>query len=174
MIVVSNTTPIIGLSILNRIDLLRDLFGEIHIPRTVFDELTADGANRYGGQEVSAGVSAGWVLVENVPTSSVLTALKTDLDEGEADAIALALERQADLVLIDERKGRAKAKVLGLKITGTIGGFIVCSCKGIQIQFAVGIRAAKSSRLQNQRRPIQSHHERECAGLADVVLESGG
>lgn len=144
MIVVSNTTPIIGLSILNRIDLLRDLFGEIYIPRTVFDELTADGANRYGGQEVSAGVSAGWVLVENVPTSSVLTALKIDLDEGEADAIALALERQADLVLIDERKGRAKAKALGLKITGTIGVLLFAVAKGFKIDLRSELEQLKA------------------------------
>ena len=48
MTVVSNATPLIGLSILNRIELLKTLFGEIYVPRTVFEELTIGGAKRIG------------------------------------------------------------------------------------------------------------------------------
>jgi len=76
MTVVSNTTPLIGLSILNRMDLLKVLFGEIYIPRIVFEELTINEANRIGGQQIAAGVSAGWVHVDDVPASSMLTTLK--------------------------------------------------------------------------------------------------
>jgi len=133
MTVVSNATPLIGLSILNRMDLLKTLFGKIYIPRSVFEELTINGANRAGGQEIAEGVSAGWVHVEDVPASSTLTTLKTDLDDGEAEAIALALALQADLLVIDERKGRAKAKALGVNLTGTIGLLLLARAKGIEI-----------------------------------------
>lgn len=133
MTVVSNSTPLIGLSILNHTDLLRVLFGEIHIPRAVFEELTIKGANRVGAQEVAAGVSGGWVHVEEVPSSSMLTTLKIDLDDGEAEAIALAFEHQAELLLMDERKGRAKAKALGLEITGTIGVLLLARAKGVEV-----------------------------------------
>lgn len=132
MTVVSNATPLIGLSILNRIELLKILFGEIYIPRTVFEELTIKGANRPGGQELAEGVSAGWVHVEDVPASSVLISLKTDLDDGEAEAIALALALEAELLLIDERKGRAKARALGRNLTGTIGVLLLARAKGIE------------------------------------------
>jgi len=137
MTVVSNATPLIGLSILNRIELLKILFEEIYIPRTVFEELTINGANRPGGQELAEAVSAGWVHVEDVLPSSVLTSLKTDLDDGEAEAIALALTLEAELLLIDERKGRAKARALGRNLTGTIGVLLLARAKGIEIDLQV-------------------------------------
>ena len=144
MTVVSNATPLIGLSILNRIELLKILFGEIYIPRTVSEELTINGANRPGGQELAEGVSAGWVHVEDVPASSVLTSLKTDLEDGEAEAIALALTLQADLLLIDERKGRAKAKALGVNLTGTIGILLLARAQGIEIDLGIELEQLKA------------------------------
>ena len=162
MTVVSNTTLLIGLSILNHVDLLRILFGEIHIPHAVFEELTIEGANRAGAQEVAAGVSAGWVLVEEVPSSSMLTALKIDLDDGEAEVIALALVCQADLLLMDERKGRAKAKALGLKITGTIGVLLLARAKGVEID------------LRSELEQLKSHGFRISENLLHRILEENG
>jgi hypothetical protein len=121
MIVVSNTTPLIGLSLLGRFEMLRTLFSEVVIPSAVYNELVVKGAGRVGANEVANGVNDGWMRVETIALSPVLAALKIDLDEGESEAIALALEKQADLLLMDEHKGRAKAKALGLEITGTIG-----------------------------------------------------
>lgn len=131
MIVISNTTPLIGLSLLGRFDLLKTLFSEITIPSAVYNEIVVKGAGRIGANELANGVNDGWVHVKEVLSTPVLAALKVDLDEGESEAIALALEQHPDLLLMDERKGRAKAKALGLEVTGTIGILIFAREKGI-------------------------------------------
>lgn len=64
---------------------------------------------------------AEWLEVQNPQPSKFLTALKLELDIGEAEAIALAKEIGADLLIIDERLGRDVARREGLKITGVLG-----------------------------------------------------
>lgn len=75
----------------------------------------------------------GWLRVENISDSPLLIALKVDLDAGESEAVALALEKQADLLLLDERKGRSKAKALGLAVTGTIGVLLLARANGLAL-----------------------------------------
>ncbi|MCG3158157.1 MAG: hypothetical protein DKINENOH_04798 [bacterium] len=113
MIIVSNTTPLIGLAILRRIELLRVLFSEVYLPRSVYEEIAVKGIGRVGSREITEAVEAGWRHVEDAADGATLATLKIDLDEGEAEAIALALTRDAALLLMDERKGRAKATSLG-------------------------------------------------------------
>lgn len=133
MIVISDTTPLIGLSMIGRLDLLKTLFSEILIPSAVYNEIVVKGAGRFGVDEVAKAVADGWMKVENVASNPVVITLKVDLDEGEAEAIALALARHADLLLLDERKAYAKAKALGLKVTGTIGILLLAREKGTAI-----------------------------------------
>lgn len=133
MIVISNTTPLIGLSMLGRLELVQTLFGGIIIPPAVHHELTVKGAGRIGASEVANGVSAGWIRVEYLSPSAVLATLKVDLDEGESEASALAFEKNAGLLLLDENKGRTRAKALGLEITGTIGLLLLARETGVEI-----------------------------------------
>ena len=133
MIVISNTTPLIGLALLCRFDLLKTLFREITMPSAVYNEIVVKGAGRIGANELANSVNDGWVHVKDVLSTPVLAALKVDLDEGESEAIALALEQHTDLLLMDERKGRAKAKALGLEVTGTIGILLLARENGIAI-----------------------------------------
>lgn len=144
MIVISNATPLIGLSMLGRFELLREVFGTILISTAVYDELIGKGADRGGAAEVTKGVADGWISVANVTATPILTTLKVDLDEGEAEAITLALERHADLLLLDERKGRAKANALGLEVTGTIGILLLAREKGIEIDLRFELRQLKT------------------------------
>lgn len=119
MTVVSNTTPLIGLAVVQRFDLLRQLFGEIHIPRAVYDEAVVAGREAGGAKrEVS---TAPWVKVVNVSDRPAVEALLDDLDLGEAETIVLARELDADWVLMDEKKGRRKLTQMGLKKIGTLG-----------------------------------------------------
>lgn len=81
------------------------------------------------------------------------------MDEGEAQAIVLALERQAHLLLIDERKGRAKAKALGLEITGTIGILLLAKEKAIEID------------LRSELEKLRSHGFRISEALIEKILK---
>jgi predicted nucleic acid-binding protein len=115
--VVVNTTPIIALSLIGELDLLRSLYGQVVVPPSVEAEVLAGGRDGIGSSELQA---ASWVRVASLqdPRRADLLA---DLDRGEAEVLALALELDADLVIIDERLARLHAKRLGLRLTGTLG-----------------------------------------------------
>jgi predicted nucleic acid-binding protein len=119
MIVVSNTTPLIGLATVQRFDLLRHLFNEIHIPDAVYGEAVVAGREAGGAKrEVT---DAPWIKVVSVSDRLAVEALLDDLDLGEAETIVLARELDADWVLMDEKKGRRKLTQMGLKKIGTLG-----------------------------------------------------
>ena len=114
--VISNTTPLIGLSGLNYLPLLRDLYTEVWIPREVEKEFLALDETVY--QEVLN--SAPWIKVVDL-TNPQSAAIYQGIDDGEAEVFALAVEHDARLVLLDENKGRKKAKEIGLTVKGTVG-----------------------------------------------------
>ena len=107
MITVSNTTAITTLLKVGRSDLLNGLFGEVWIPTAVEQELLAFHA------------SIPTVCVaHSVPDSDRLRRLLTQADGGEAEAICLAVEAGADLLLIDDKKGRRLAEAEGVRCLG--------------------------------------------------------
>ena len=117
MIVVSDTSAVTSLAAIGRLDLLRCLYGSVVIPQSVFEELTGL-PNQPGGAEVE---SLDWISHRPASDRSLVTSLLANLDSGEAEAIALAVELRADLLLMDERLGRAVAERFGLKLVGTLG-----------------------------------------------------
>jgi predicted nucleic acid-binding protein len=119
MKVVSNTSVLIGLSTIGQLDLLPTRFAEgLLIPEAVWREVVQEGGGRTGAREVA---TADWIRVQRVQTRSLVLLLRADLDEGEAEAIALAQEVAADIVLLDERDARRAAMRLGLQVVGTVG-----------------------------------------------------
>jgi len=116
--VVANSTPLINLAKIGRFELLQALFGQIIIPPSVWDELVVRGADKVGSKEVGR---ANWIEVRRPSESALLRLLSASLDRGEAEAIALAEQLGADLVLLDEFQGRQVATQLGLKVRGTLG-----------------------------------------------------
>ncbi|RMH41082.1 MAG: DUF3368 domain-containing protein [Gammaproteobacteria bacterium] len=119
MIVVSDTTPLIGLASIGRFELLRELFQEICIPQAVYDEAVVFGREKGGAKREVIG--AKWIKVIEVKDRLAVEVLLDELDLGEAEVIVLAREIKADWVLMDERKGRRKLDQLGLRKVGTIG-----------------------------------------------------
>lgn len=115
MLVISDTSAITNLIQLGELDLLAALFDEIVIPASVYNEL-AD----YELQQAEID-KRNWILVEEVTNQSAVSALMPYLDMGEAEAIVLANEKQADVLIIDERKGRQVAEDHGLRIIGLLG-----------------------------------------------------
>ncbi len=162
MPVVSNTSPVLNLAIIGQLSLLREQFGEIWIPAAVLEELHVE-EDLAGSQAVGEALEAGWLRVEEVKDQALVQVLQRDLDRGEAEAIALAMQVKAKQVLLDEREGRRVAKSLGLKVTGVLG---------------ILLRARREGRLPSLRKAMDELRER--AGFrigaelyADLIRESG-
>lgn len=120
MPVVSNTSPLLNLAIIGQLSLLRQQFGQIQIPTAVLEELRVDEALP-GSAQLRDAIAAGWLQVHTVENQVLVQLLRQELDRGEAEAIALAVQLQANWTLLDEREGRRIAKRLGLRITGVLG-----------------------------------------------------
>jgi len=72
-------------------------------------------------QEIQQALRDGWIKPKALQADKVARLLASTLDPGEAEAIALALELSADLILLDERDGRSAAERAGLRVTGVLG-----------------------------------------------------
>lgn len=118
MIIVSNTSPISNLAKVGQLSLMQKIYGRIMIPCAVHEELLDE---RAGETVVTAVQSATWLEIRSVQNQQLVDELRTRVNVGEAEAIALAVEVEATRLLIDERLGRQAAKDLGLKITGVLG-----------------------------------------------------
>ncbi len=114
--VISNTTPIITLLTISKLELLKELYGKIIIPQGVFEEIE-EGKNKDYYTDLSL---IDWVEIKSISDREPLKYIN-DLDKGEAEVIVLANELKADLVIIDEKLGREYANYFNLKLTGTIG-----------------------------------------------------
>ena len=120
MIIISDTTPIISLLKAEQLDLLQKLFQEVIIPKAVYNELISNTKFQNEAQIIK---ECSYIFVEEVIDTKSVNIFRrvTGLDAGESEAIVMADEKKADLLLMDERKGRIVAKQMGLTITGTVG-----------------------------------------------------
>jgi len=124
--IVSNTTPLISLLKLSRLDILKELYGEIFIPTAVYKEIEA-GKHKNYYQDLS---KIEWIKIIPVKDKQAIKYF-LDLDAGEAEAIVLATELGAHLVILDEKLGRYYAKHAELIVTGTVGVLIKAKRQGI-------------------------------------------
>lgn len=114
--IISNTTPVIALLSISKLNLLKDIYGKVIIPKGVFEEIE-EGKNKTYYTDLSV---IDWIKIKSIKDKEPLKYIH-DLDKGEAEVIVLANEINADLVIIDEKQGREYAKYFNLKLTGTIG-----------------------------------------------------
>lgn len=142
--VVSNTTPVIALSVIGRLDLLRELYTEVLIPPAVYAEVVTGGASRAGATELQR---AHWIRTVSLADPRRADLL-VDLDRGEAEAIALALELDADLLIVDERLARRYAQHLDLQITGTLGILLKAKERGLETEIRPLIQLLRSNRIR--------------------------
>ena len=124
MIVVSNTSPITNLATICRLDLLVQLYGQLFVPAAVKRELDAV---PWQAEIVSATT---WMQFRDVANRSLVDSLHLELDPGECEAIALAVEMRADLVLLDDKIARAIARHLKLRYIGLCGVLIAAKRAG--------------------------------------------
>ena len=116
-VVVADSSCLIGLSKVGQLDLLRQLFGQVLIPKAVYHEVVVRGANRPGASEVAA---AGWIEVCEIKDQLALRTLKLTLGVGESEAIILASENSADFLILDDWKARQIALGLDLPVVGKV------------------------------------------------------
>ncbi len=126
-VVVSDTSPIINLARINHLNLLPAIFGEIIIPQKVYDEIVIQGFGQSGAKEIS---QAHWIIVKSCSDSTKVRVLEKKLDSGEAEAIVLAQEINADLLLLDDNEARTIANSLNLEYTGLLGVLLVAKKLG--------------------------------------------
>jgi len=117
---VSNTSPISGLAYIGRLSLLRSQFTEIWIPPAVLRELKAH-PDTSASTAIESAIHNNWIQLGTPSRSHLLLTLSYRLDLAEAEAIALATQINADVVLLDEREGRRIATQAGLRVTGILG-----------------------------------------------------
>jgi len=119
VIVVADTTPLLYMSRIGRVGVLQTLYNQIVVPKTVWEEAVLVRPDAKGIEDL---LGANWLVVsDQAERAGVDHSLEQALDPGEAAAITLAELLRADMLLIDERKGRAVARERGLKIRGTLG-----------------------------------------------------
>ncbi len=122
MIIVSDASALGNLAIVDYLWLLQALYGTVIIPDVVVQEL-----RNATSPKIQAILSLDWVQIHSVTDQSMTNALQQEynLDPSESHAIVLALEQQADELLLDERQGRQAAAQLGIPIIGILGVLLV-------------------------------------------------
>lgn len=120
MLVVADTTPIITLLKIGRLDLLQIIYKEITIPNAVYAELTENLLFEKEAVEVK---NCSFINVSPVQDSEKVNFIQatSGLDLGESESLVLCKELNADLLLMDEARGRLIAKQLGIPLTGSVG-----------------------------------------------------
>jgi hypothetical protein len=117
MIIVSDTSPLIHLSACNHLHLLQTLYGQIVIPASVDEEIRLKCKDERIRQQI---IEASWISSKSATDRKLVNELDDKLGGAEAEAIVLAIELDAELILIDERKGRTTAKQFHLKTGGVL------------------------------------------------------
>ncbi|HSM81802.1 MAG TPA: DUF3368 domain-containing protein [Nodosilinea sp.] len=114
---------------MGQLNLLRLQFGQIQIPPAVLNELKTDEA-RPGSTPIQAAIADGWIQVQPINNPTLAQLLTQTLDQGEAEAISLALELKAEWILLDERDGRKAAKSFDLHVVGVLGILLRAKASG--------------------------------------------
>ncbi len=115
--VIVNTSPLLYLHQIGRLQLLQSLYSEILTPRAVVRELET-GKNR--GIDVPDIQSLDWIAITPVRSPELIPAI-VDLEQGEAEVLALGLEKVGSLLIFDDQLAPQIANLYRLKYTGTLG-----------------------------------------------------
>ena len=113
---------------IGELDLIEKLYGTIYIPAAVFDEIVIQGEGQAGAEYIK---NSSWIKVYPVQNTLLVKSLALQLDKGEAEAIALAIELSAYLVLLDEKRGRTIATQFNLCPLGLLGMLIQAKKMGL-------------------------------------------
>ncbi len=125
--IVVNSTPLIILGNIDGLKILQELYGEIIIPRAVFEEVTSKDDNA----KLNLSQNLSWIKVLEVQDKSNRKMYQAKLHDGEVEVMMLANEISADLLIIDDNAAKKTAKFLGFTVTGTLGVILKAKSEGI-------------------------------------------
>lgn len=121
--IVSNSSPLIVFSKINRLSLLEEMFDEVYIPKAVSEEITK-------GRKGAEIVKNKWIKIKEIKDRDFAKYLSKMIGKGEAEAIILAKEHKSKL-LIDDAEGRKHAELLDLKFMGSLGLLKLAKKRGL-------------------------------------------
>ena len=119
--VICNSSPFIGLAILNIVHVLWDIFDEVIVPTAVFTEITKNGRNHIGKIELEGAISEGKIHIYSVKDELFVNRFLGKLHRGELEVISAAKELDAQYLLLDDKAARTLAETLLLEPSGLIG-----------------------------------------------------
>jgi len=128
----ADTGPLIALGRVDRLQLLPRLLGAGVIPPAVHREARIE-SGRPGAKRIGEALSAGWLRVAAPADEARVENLLRAVDAGEAEAMALCLQRQAKILLIDDAKGRDVARRAGIPLVGVAGVLLAAKSKGLLV-----------------------------------------
>lgn len=125
MLVISDSSPLIALSRINSLNLLKNLYKKILIPEAVAKEISSENIKKINLNKLS------WIGIKPLNQPLTVNILSVSLGKGESETIALALELKADLAILDELAARNIANSLNLRFTGTLGVLLKAKTKNL-------------------------------------------
>ena len=124
-VVIVDASTLIGLLRIGQFSLLKKLFGKIIIPRGVYDEIVVE---RKEGSDIFK--KSTYLIVKDVEDRVSIDFLMSSFGKGEAEVLALAKEKKADLILLDEKRARKTARRAGFKVMGILGILVISKDRG--------------------------------------------
>ena len=128
MILVFDSSALITLARIGQLTLLREIAETILIPEAVYEEVVRVGQNRPGSVAVGQAL---WIVRRQVNDRAAVSRLREQTGPGEAEAIVLAREAQADAVVLDDATARRVAEAEGLKVVGLLGLVLHAKERGV-------------------------------------------
>ena len=116
MILIADSSALVALSIVDKLDVLEKLFGEVYVPRAVYDELSQE--NKAEAHKLKNYCKDRVLDIQSSANFNIT------LGKGESEAIVLYTERNADFLLCDDKKAKKFAQSFGLKVIGSLGIFL--------------------------------------------------
>ncbi|MCF8012156.1 MAG: DUF3368 domain-containing protein [Clostridiales bacterium] len=141
---VINSSPLISLSLVEQLELLPKLYDELVIPKSVYNEVIVKGKGKTGSEELE--IINSFTLLE-AQNKTAKDTIMLELDDGEAEVIAIAKETGIQNVIIDEFAGRQYAFLLGLNVTGALGILLI----GKKLGFVEEIRPLMDIMIKHNR-----------------------
>ena len=137
-IVIFNSSPLINLSKIKSLDLIEKIYEQVIIPEAVNEEVVISGKSKENVEKIVKLIEKEILEVVKVKNRSLVKSFQMNLDYGESEVLALAIDMDASLIIIDEKEARQVAEIYNLNKTGFIGILIKAEKLGL-IDSAIGL-----------------------------------